>query len=144
MMRMIAITVRSLWGLVWLLALADVPAALAQTAFDWADEFGIPGMSGPVSAFVVFDDGTGPALYVGGYFTFADRVPANRIAKWNGTSWSALSSGMDGSVLALTVYNDGSGSALYAGGGFLTAGGVPANYIAKWDGTRWSALGSGV
>ena len=34
-------------------------------------------------------------LYVGGDFTVAGDVPANNIAKWNGSSWSALGSGMN-------------------------------------------------
>ncbi len=97
-----------------------------------------------VQALAVFDDGTGEALYAGGYFTVAGGVPANYIAKWNGTSWSALGSGVLGGVLALTVFDDGSGDALYAGGEFISAGGVPANQVAKWNGTSWSTLGSGV
>ena len=85
-------------------------------------------------------------LYVGGDFTTAGGNPASRIAKWNGSSWSALGSGMNGSnpgfapVTALAV----SGSDLYAAGGFTNAGGVEANRIAKWNGSSWSALGSGV
>jgi len=68
-------------------------------------------------------------------------VPANYIAKWNGSSWSALGSGVGGySVTAIAI----SGSDVYVGGSFTAAGGVPANYIAKWNGSSWSALGSGV
>jgi hypothetical protein len=97
-----------------------------------------------VSALTVFDDGSGPALYAGGWFMAAGGVAANRIAKWNGTSWSALGSGMSGSVSALTVFDDGSGPALYAGGNFGSAGGVAVKSIAKWDGTSWSAPGSAI
>jgi len=101
-----------------------------------------------VYAMTVFDDGHGggPALYVGGNFTTAGGVSANRIAKWNGTSWSPLGEGLNSQVFALTVFDDGSGGgpALYAGGRFTTAGGGSANYIAKWNGTSWSPLGSGV
>ena len=93
-----------------------------------------------VFALAVFDDGTGPALDAGGGFSTAGGVPANNIAKWDGTQWSALGSGVNGGALALTVFDDGSGPALYAGGPF---GGVPASGIAKWNGTQWSALGSG-
>jgi len=91
---------------------------------------------------------SGSDLYVGGDFTVAGGSSANRIAKWNGTSWSALGSGVDcysdvmdnSIVLALAV----SGSNVYAGGKFMTAGGIVANYIAKWGGANWSALGFGI
>jgi len=80
-------------------------------------------------------------IYIGGYFTTAGGVSASRIAKWNGSAWSALGTGMDYAVWTLAF--DSSGN-LYAGGSFTTAGGVSANYIAKWNGSAWSALGSGV
>lgn len=41
---------------------------------------------GFVSALAVFDDGNGPALYVGGGFTEAGGVEAWSIAKWDGAS----------------------------------------------------------
>ncbi len=77
-------------------------------------------------------------------FTTAGGVAASRIAKWNGSAWSALGAGVDNTVLALAVYDDGGGPALYAGGAFTTAGGVAASRIAKWNGSAWSALGAGV
>jgi hypothetical protein len=105
------------------------------------------GIDEDVFALAVFDDGSGPgpALYAGGQFTSAGGQSANKIAKWDGQSWSALSSGMNWDVDALTVFDDGSGAgpALYAGGDFSTAGGVAVNGIARWDGQRWSALSSG-
>jgi len=86
---------------------------------------------------------SGSDVYAGGFFSTAGGGAANRIAKWDGSSWSALDSGVGGVqypvVYALAV----SGSDVYAGGAFTTAGGVPANYIAKWNGSSWSALGSG-
>jgi hypothetical protein len=80
----------------------------------------------------------GSDLYAGGSFTWATNsgglaVPANFIAKWDGSSWSALGSGLSGgelgysSVFALAV----SGSALYAGGEFTIAGAKVAGYVAK-------------
>src|SRR2546426_11611064 len=70
---------------------------------------------------------SGTDLYAGGLFMTADGSPANRIAKWDGSSWSALGSGMNNAVQALAV----SGSELYVGGFFTTAGVSPANLIAK-------------
>jgi hypothetical protein len=98
-----------------------------------------------VSALAVYDDGARPALYAGGGFTSAGRVVTHGIAKWNGSSWSALGSGVMvfPTVSALAVFDDGGGPALYAGGSFTNAGGVRANHIAKWNGSSWSALGSG-
>jgi hypothetical protein len=79
-------------------------------------------------------------LVVSGYFTDAGGISANYIAKWNGSTWSTLSSGMDGKVTALAVYN----SELYAGGLFQNAGGVSAQNIAKWNGTSWAPVGDGI
>src|SRR5262245_31423531 len=88
---------------------------------------GIAGTDGQVFAAVVDASGN---LYIGGDFIVAGNVVANRIAKWNGSTWTALGSGMNGRVRALAVL----GSDLYAAGDFTTAGGVSANYIAKWNG----------
>ncbi len=97
-----------------------------------------------VSALVVFDDGTGPALYAGGSFTSAGGVPAANIARWDGTQWSALGAGTNLIVSSLAVFDDGTGPALFVAGGFTLAGGLPAARIARWDGTSWSALGTGL
>src|SRR5262245_7961606 len=97
-----------------------------------------------VETLAVHDDGSGPALFAGGSFTTAGSLTVNRIARWNGSSWSALGTGMNGLVLALAEFDDGSGPALYAGGTFNQAGGVPAFRVARWDGTSWSPVGSGL
>src|SRR5258707_5478926 len=83
---------------------------------------------------------SGSDVYAGGYFTTAGGSAANYIAKWNGSSWSALGSGMNGWVLALSV----SGSDVYAGGSFTTAGGSTATRVAKWNGSTWTGLFSGM
>ncbi|HTY86719.1 MAG TPA: hypothetical protein VMB80_04580 [Candidatus Acidoferrum sp.] len=79
-------------------------------------------------------------LYAGGIFTNSGGTTAKRIARWNGSSWTAVGSGFDsGSVSALAA----TPTALYAAGSFTNSGAVPLNQIAKWDGANWSALGSG-
>ncbi len=104
---------------------------------NWQDGFGIPGTSAEVYAIAVA--GTGD-VYVGGSFTIAGTALANRVARWDGTTWHALGAGVDGTVRALAV----SGSTVYAGGIFTTAGGAPARNIARWNGSAWSALNGGV
>jgi hypothetical protein len=79
------------------------------------------------------------ALYVGGTFTSAGGVMANRIAKWSGSAWSAVGSGLNGQPDDLVV----NAKVLYACGQFTTAGGIAASRIARWNGTSWFALGSG-
>jgi len=114
----------------------------------WLPTFGEqPGTDDRIYAMTTFDDGSGEALFVAGDFTSVGNVAANRVAKWDGSSWAPLGSGMDfynDSVYALTVFNDGGGEALYAAGHFDFAGGMEANHIAKWDGSSWAALGSGM
>ncbi len=104
---------------------------------DWISMGGLPGADSLV--FAAATDALGN-LYIGGWFNLVGDVVANRIAKWDGTAWSALGSGMNGNVTALAV----SGTNLYAGGLFTSAGGTGATNVAKWDGSAWSALGSGM
>lgn len=85
------------------------------------------------------------ALYAGGYFTTAGGTPANRIARWDGTSWSALGTGVVGTTRSVVhALTTGPSGDVYVGGAFLTAGGVVANGVARWDGQAWHALGGGV
>ena len=102
------------------------------------------GMNNMVNALAV----NGNNLYAGGYFKSADGVIVNKIAEWDGSSWSPLTQpgtgdvgvDADGHISALVMDSDD----LYVGGQFRWAGGVQeANNIAKWDGS-WSALGDGV
>ncbi len=83
---------------------------------------------------------SGSDVYASGTFTIAGGLPANYIAKWDGSSWSALGSGVNRYVKDIGI----NGSDVYVDGFFTTAGGVSANNIAKWNGSSWSALGSGL
>jgi hypothetical protein len=110
---------------------------------------GLPSPSSPiVNALAVFDEGTGPALFIAGGFTVADNsgtaVAAQNIVRWDGAQYSPLGSGLNGTVNALAVYNDGDGSYLYAGGNFTLAGGTAATRVARWSGEAWEAVGLGV
>jgi len=68
---------------------------------------------------------SGGALYAGGYFATitdqtGDSVPANCLARWDGSNWSPIGSGVGGGgVTALAA----AGHTLYVGGSFTFAGG---------------------
>jgi hypothetical protein len=77
-------------------------------------------------------------------------VTVNRIARWNGSAWSAVSAaalpanrGFDGPVNALATFDDGTGAVLCAGGRFASSDGAVAANIAAWDGAAWQSLGTG-
>jgi hypothetical protein len=77
-------------------------------------------MDNPVLALILDQDNN---LYAGGLFTQAGGIPANNIARWNGSSWSVLGGsdhGTNGYVKTLAFGLDGS---LYAGDYFSRAGG---------------------
>ncbi len=116
---------------------------------DGAGNGSIPGLA-IVSAMAV----SGTTLYVAGSFTNVNDngvvlTAADRVARWDGTHWSAVGSngagdGAIGNGMPQTLAV--SGSTLYVGGTFtdVNDGGVvlgAADYIAAWDGAHWSALG---
>jgi trimeric autotransporter adhesin len=106
---------------------------------------GVSGFTSGVHALSVFDDGAGPALYVGGDFNTVDIFPANRVARWSGSQWSALGAGFNNIVRCFAEFDDqnGGGPALYAGGYFTMSGGQATTFIAKWDGSQWNPVGTG-
>jgi cysteine-rich repeat protein len=71
----------------------------------------------------------GTDLYAGGEFWVAGGMSAPHIAKWDGTSWSALGTGMNNTASALAV----NGTDLYVAGSFTTAGGIASVGIARWS-----------
>lgn len=124
-------------------------------AWEWFAELsrGAPIAAGAIET---FDDGTGPALYVGAsFFRISDRfnaVVVDNIAKFKNGQWSAVGGGITGGneeccsgnpfVTAMMVHDDGSGSKLYVAGAFSIAGGVPVGGIACWDGLNWLTVGN--
>ena len=87
------------------------------------------GFGSTVQELVVFDDGTGEALYALGNFTDSGPTPVNHIAKWNGTKWEAVGDGVDGNAFGAFVYDAGEGPALHIGGSFTTASGLASNKV---------------
>jgi len=91
-------------------------------------------------ALAVYDDGSGPALYVGGLFYPSQ--PYYYLMRWNGVTWTNVDPGLNGQVNALAVFDDGGGPALYVGGVFTQMGVTLANYVVKWDGQNWAPVGA--
>ncbi|MEQ1631674.1 MAG: hypothetical protein ABL997_04840 [Planctomycetota bacterium] len=85
-------------------------------------------------------------LFAVGQFDTAGGVPVAGIARWNGTSWSAVGTGLRDSISGTIGYPrcvHVHGASLVVGGQFDRAGGVVARNIARWSGTAWSAFGTG-
>lgn len=116
--------------------LCNFVGAQDPSSGDWSTFAG--GMNDDVRALLVTASGE---LIAGGEFTTADGSPANRVARWNGTTWLPLGSGCDGDVNALAELPNGD---IVAGGEFLTAGGAAVNNIARWDGSSWQPMQTGV
>ena len=74
----------------------------------------------------------GQDLYAGGWITAAGGSSVNNIAKWNGSSWSAMGNGSGATVYTIAA----SGTDVYVGGS--------SSVISKWNGAEWSQLGTGV
>jgi hypothetical protein len=87
---------------------------------------------GPITAMTVFDDGSRPALVIGGDFAGAGGVTANNVAKWDGSAWSALGQNLDDNPTDLAVFN----GALYASTG--------DEFAARWTGAEWVSASEGV
>jgi len=102
---------------------------------DWVSwNTGIPGADDTVFA-VITDSANN--LYVGGSFMSIGSVKSSRVAKWSGSSWSALGKGVQGQVYALALVN----GIVYAGGDFPgTSDDANAKFLAKWNGTAWSSV----
>lgn len=127
---------------------------------DWQDVGGgvntlVPHPSlDPVQDMVVFDEGSGPVLFIAGVFANAGGVSAPGVARWDGGQFSGLAGGAPingfgevSAVFDLAVYDDGlgGGPALYAGGLFADLGGTPGTRgLARWNGTAWEPVGTGL
>lgn len=97
-----------------------------------------------VNCMAIYDDDSGPALFIGGTFSSGSGVQG--IAKWDGSSFTTMN-GPFATIQALGVFDDGSGHGreLYAGGTWnSTAFGVAAKGIVRYDGTSWRDVGPGL
>jgi len=87
---------------------------------------GTGGADGTVESLLV-ENGN---LYIGGAFTHAGGLLINRVARWNGSTWSDVRGGADSSVYALAAYHN----EVHAGGAFANVrnAAVPAPCWARY------------
>jgi hypothetical protein len=105
------------------------------------------GLTGTVKALARF----GSILYVGGPFiNVTGGMQVNRIATWNGSSWSRMVDTTWNQFVYIGLGSDANvfasiGTDVYVGGlfGSIGGGGRPVNRITKWDTitSLWSPLG---
>jgi trimeric autotransporter adhesin len=118
-------------------------ALVSPAAAQWdSGQFVAPGPNEKVQALMMHDDGSGPALYVGGSFDAIDGIRMGRIVRWNGFEWSPV-----GAASGTPIVDHASAFAEYdgnliAGGRFVGLQGS-THYIAQWDGAAWQTLGQG-
>lgn len=114
---------------------------------------GINPASSSVNAMTIFDDGSGPKLYVGGTFSNAGGAAGTSFfARWTGSNWQPVpgtifSGGSPTSVECFCVFDPPGpvGPSLYVGGSFASANGnAQAQNIVRYDGLGWSPIGGGV
>ena len=95
----------------------------------------------------------GNELIAGGNFGSIGGVPANKIARWDGSKWSTLGDGLsicDWTGDCVTVQSIAlSGDDIYATGNVMSdvkevGGTLLVEGFARWDGANWSKVGGGV
>ncbi len=140
--RRIRISLLLLFSLFSILPFAlCLPAQSLPEDRHWSGDYDFPGTGtdGPVKQLLHDDFGN---LYVRGAFTRVGTLPANRLACWNGKTWSWLQGGIQNGSIQ-TMISDGQGG-IYVGGQFTEAGGIPVRNIAHWNGSAWDSLGPGL
>jgi hypothetical protein len=90
---------------------------------------GVSGGLGSVASITV----SGSKVFVGGNFNTAGIVSANNIAKWDGSTWSAMGSGITPIAGTLVSALASFGNDVFAGGSFTSAGDKTSNYFGIWD-----------
>ena len=117
----------------------------------WSNLSGGVGLCPGICSSVVYAlEAKGDDLYVGGNFSRAGDVQANRVARWDGSKWSALGDG----IAIIDSFNDYlrvdamalNGNDIYTVGNPITDVGISSIFLhidgfVRWDGNKWSTAG---
>jgi hypothetical protein len=87
---------------------------------------------------VLYYDSVSSLLYAGGYFTYADNLVVNKIARWDGLHWDSLSSGAryGAPVFSITKYH----GKIFASSVFDNFPSSNQNWLYWWNVNRWDTL----
>ncbi len=118
---------------------APLVARWTGTTWQRAGTLATRAVSSDVSAFALFNDGTGTRLFAGGY-EMGVGGQSTSIAAWNGAVWQRIGQNLGGRCTSLAVFDAGDGPHLYAG---LTAD-SSENYFYRLEGNQWVPVGGGV
>jgi hypothetical protein len=119
---------------------ANLPWAAVYNGASWTQFVTSGSATAIINTVTIGLDGT--TVHMGGDFLSLNGVASlNRVATWNGSVISAMSSGMNSVVYDMDV---GPNGIVYAVGFFTTASGNSAIGVAQWNGTIWTNVGSGV
>lgn len=101
--------------------------------FPVSEEISCIGFNGMVQALETFNG----RLFAAGQFTQVDVTAVEKLAFWNGSSWSMLPNfQIDGEIHAMVEFE----GELIIAGEFTTIGSLAAQNIARWNGDEWSTL----
>ena len=79
-------------------------------------------------------------LYAVGWFDSAGAVPADKIAKWDGTVWSSIDTTIWINPISCIIDYQGD---IYIGGNMVNWNGSMRG-IARWDGVKWQSVSGGI
>lgn len=85
-----------------------------------------------VASLEVFDDGRGPAIYLGGNFKTIGGLQVNGLARWDGSAWSAVADNITGTVWRMKAFHeDPRGPSLFIYGPTVMAGGQTPSEMSR-------------
>jgi len=84
----------------------------------------------------------GNIIAVGNFTSMGGVANTNKVALWNGTAWTSISSAFVGTEIRTSAVS--AAGILYVGGTFTSIGGVAATNVTSYNGSVWAAVGAGI
>jgi len=128
-------------GAVTVNKIAKITSLYSGTAQANALNTGVDGVTLVIDLEIAPD---GSLYIVGNFETVSSVANTLHIAKWDGTTWSALATGLAGAYAssAVSCLRFAPNGNLYVGGEFLNADGTYGDYLCYWDGAAFHRIGT--